>query len=204
MDFRSKTLVRTTMNWKVPNNFQLNATENPWKKNFSVYINKLMGTKETFSWQLLQRWVSSRKEMQDTTLPWHRNTLHQCSTEAGPGCTAADASLEPAERGASSRNRQMFGTPRLGKSFLRSQKHPQAPGSQQPHVQNLQGILFCFKCSLSSSCPFLWGISFLSWVKHSTCPAAGTQPCCQLLLLSWAGYHFQKGLEENERPWIFL
>lgn len=34
-----------------------------------------------------------------------------------------------------------------------------------------------------------------SWVKHSTCPAAGTQPCCQLLLLSRAGYHFQKGLE---------
>lgn len=84
MDFRSKTLVRTTMNWKVPNNFQLNATENPWKKNFSVYINKLMGTKETFSWQLLQRWVSSRKETQDTTLPWHRNTLHQCCTSAAP------------------------------------------------------------------------------------------------------------------------
>lgn len=87
--------------------------------------------------------------MQHTTLPWpFSNTdvlltraqehlapaLHQhcTSTEAWPGCTVVDANSEAAEWWTSSRNRQMFGIPRLGMSFPRSHQAKAPPSSREP------------------------------------------------------------------------
>lgn len=179
------------MNWKMPNNFQLNAGihTNTWKKNFSIHIKKFMGTKKSLSWQLLQlasEQAAVRKcreqPYQDIFLTQtcssleQRNTVHQhCSMT----CLHSSWCQFRASRMMSILQKQAD----VWYSQSWDELPQVTPSKSIPRLQVPKNLMcriskgFCF-VSNALCLPPAPSSEASHYCEHSTCPAAGTQPCC--------------------------